>query len=98
MRVLLVEDDEMIGKSLLRGLIWAPTTTCSSPSSCPSCWHACARWCAAANSVIGSGSVQQWWRTDGDEPAMATSEEPGADLATRVKLYLQSLVIPESML
>ncbi|WP_185546155.1 phospholipase D family protein [Variovorax sp. KBW07] len=46
----------------------------------------------------GSDSALQWWRTDGDEPAVATSEEPGADLATRVKLYLQSLVIPESML
>jgi two-component system OmpR family response regulator len=30
-----------------RGWTWAPTTTWSSPSSCPSCWRACVRCCGA---------------------------------------------------
>ncbi|MGJ7505137.1 phospholipase D family protein [Variovorax sp. ZT5P49] len=46
----------------------------------------------------GSDSELEWWRVDGDQPVKVTDEEPGADLATRAKLYLQSLVIPESML
>ena len=46
----------------------------------------------------GSDNALEWWRIDSDPPARVTDDEPGADLATRVKLYLQSLVIPESML
>ncbi|MNL80137.1 hypothetical protein D3C87_2069060 [compost metagenome] len=46
----------------------------------------------------GSDRALAWWRIDSDPPVLVTDEEPGADLATRVKLYLQSLVIPESML
>ncbi|SCX72706.1 phosphatidylserine/phosphatidylglycerophosphate/cardiolipin synthase family protein [Variovorax sp. EL159] len=46
----------------------------------------------------GSDSALEWWRVDSDPPVKETDEEPGADLATRAKLYLQSLVIPESML
>lgn len=46
----------------------------------------------------GSDSALEWRRIDSDPPVVMTGEEPGADLATRVKLYLQSLVIPESML
>lgn len=46
----------------------------------------------------GSDDALQWWRVDSDPAALVTEDEPGADLAMRVRLYLQSLVIPESML
>ncbi|MDP9877628.1 hypothetical protein J2W25_001934 [Variovorax boronicumulans] len=46
----------------------------------------------------GSDDALAWWRIDSDPPARVTDDEPGADLATRITLYLQSLVIPESML
>jgi len=46
----------------------------------------------------GSESDLEWWRIDGPEPTKVADQEPGADLATRAKLYFQSLVIPESML
>ncbi|PIF78795.1 putative cardiolipin synthase [Variovorax sp. 54] len=46
----------------------------------------------------GSDTALAWWRIDSDPPVLVTDDEPGADLATRVRLYLQSLVIPESML
>ena len=46
----------------------------------------------------GSDDALEWWRIDSDPPARVTDDEPGADLATRITLYLQSLVIPESML
>ena len=46
----------------------------------------------------GSRQDLEWWRVDGSEPVKVTDEEPGADALTRAKLYLQSLVVPESML
>lgn len=46
----------------------------------------------------GSDDALEWWRIDSNPPARVTDDEPGADLPTRVRLYLQSLVIPESML
>jgi len=46
----------------------------------------------------GSREALEWWRIDGPEPVRVADQEPGASLATRLKLYVQSLVIPESML
>jgi putative cardiolipin synthase len=46
----------------------------------------------------GNRQDLEWWRVDGDEQVKVADEEPGADAWTRAKLYLQSLVVPESML
>ena len=46
----------------------------------------------------GSRFELEWWRMDGPQPVKVSDSEPGADLSMRMKLYIQSLVIPESLL
>jgi putative cardiolipin synthase len=40
----------------------------------------------------------QWVRSEGEKIVELIELEPGADLWTRAKLYIQSFVIPESLL
>jgi len=46
----------------------------------------------------GSRFELEWWRVDGPQPLKVSDSEPGADLSMRMKLYIQSLLIPESLL